>query len=73
MKYKRWGKNDDKILFKIINQLIDSQAISHNFIQNVAEGQHIDIDNDLITIKTAVGWKNSTDDLKRKIQKISKP
>ena len=70
MKFKRWNKRDDARMFKIINILISKNKISSKFIEDPDE---LDVTNDakdFKTLATAIKWKNSYSDLKKRIQKV---
>ena len=70
MKFNRWNKRDDARMFKTINTLISKNKISNKFIEDPDE---LDVTNDAKDFKslaTAIKWKNSYADLKKRIQKV---
>lgn len=70
MKFNRWRKEDDKILFQTIQKLIDNASISSNFLENIEKEITEDSFNELFIVKNAVTWKNSIEDLKKRIQRL---
>ena len=70
MKFNRWRKEDDKILFQTIQKLIDNASISSNFLENIEKEITEDSFNELFIVKNAVNWKNSIEDLKKRIQRL---
>ena len=70
MKFKRWNKKDDTRMFKTINILISKNKISSKFIEDPDELDVTEDVKDFKALATAIKWKNSYTDLKKRIQKV---
>ena len=70
MKFNRWSKRDDATMFKIINILISKNKISSKFIEDPDELDVTEDVKDFKALATAINWKNSYTDLKKRIQKV---
>ena len=71
-KFNRWGKENDKMLYKALLNLVNKNKISRKFIENIDD---IDILSDLREIKiisNIIKWKNPYEDLIKRINKILK-
>ena len=65
-KFNRWGKENDKMLYKALLNLVNKNKISRKFIENIDD---IDILSDLKEIKiisNMIKWKNPYEDLIKK-------
>ena len=72
MKFNRWGKQDDKRLYRALLSLINKNKISKKFIENIDD---VDVVTDLKEIKiisSLIKWKNPFIDMIKRIKKILK-
>ena len=72
MKFSRWGKEDDKRLYRALLSLISKNKISKKFIENIDD---VDVVADLKEIKiisSLIKWKNPFSDMIKRIKKILK-
>ena len=69
-KYSRWGKEDDKLLYVSIKNLIAEGEISKDFIENLTSSSINDSESDLEKVKISIDWKNPTSNLQKRIQKL---
>ena len=72
MKFSRWGKEDDKRLYRDLLSLINQNKISKKFIENIDD---VDVVADLKEIKiisSLIKWKNPFIDMIKRIKKILK-
>lgn len=72
MKFSRWGKDDDKRLYKILLTLVSQNKISKEFIENAQDIDLFANSKEIKIIASLIKWKNPLLDLLKRIQKIMK-
>ena len=72
-KYSRWGKEEDKLLYASIKNLIVEGEISNNFIENVTSFNIYESESDLEKVKASIDWRNPISNLQKRIQKLFTP
>ena len=69
-KFSRWDKEDDKRLYGVLLNLIDTNQISRKFIDNIDDVNEISDYEELKIISSIVKWKNPFNYLIKRIRKI---
>ena len=69
---KRWGRKEDKILFKIIKDLESKGLIHLQVILDLKEGARISEVRDVIILSRKVGWVSSPQKLVGRVQRLCK-
>ena len=70
MRFSRWGKEDDKRLYKLLLNLINNNQIPKKFIEKIDDVDVISDIKEITIISEMIKWKNSFADLIKRIHKI---